>query len=117
MMPTDIPAAIRALREALGWSRDRLATRIGVRPATVTAYEAGTRRPGARELFHLALVAAESVECDVELCSFVVGLFHSAYLDAVGVTPEAYETIGRAMSAGLVPPASRRPRLVKRGAQ
>jgi len=110
MIPTDIPAAIRALRDALGWSRDRLATRIGVRPAMLAAYERGAR-PGARELYQLSLAAAELGH------GFFAAVFHFAFAQSVGMTPENFTVIAGAIAAGCEDDALEsptRPRLVRR---
>ena len=39
------PQEIRALRDRLGWSRERMAHELGVSASTIVRWEAGTTRP------------------------------------------------------------------------
>lgn len=41
----DIPGLVRCIREAMGWTQEKLAQEIGVSFSTVNAWERGRRSP------------------------------------------------------------------------
>lgn len=52
------PATARAIRERAGWSRQRMADRLGVHIQTLICWELGTRGPaGARRWVYADLLA------------------------------------------------------------
>ncbi len=66
---TTFAAALRAAREARGWSQYRLAHHIGVDESTVSRWESGNRTPTLPMLYRIAEVlgcrAADLVPEDV----------------------------------------------------
>lgn len=64
---TEIGARIKAERQRMEWTRERMATAAGVSLASQSAYEAGTRVPDSR---YLCRLAAEGVDILFLVCGY-----------------------------------------------
>ncbi|HEX6040724.1 helix-turn-helix transcriptional regulator [Longimicrobium sp.] len=71
--------AVRAAREACGWTREQAAEALGVLPVEVAAWEAGTLRPADRHRrwmrWHVETTAADRalVQAGAAPCTWIVG--------------------------------------------